>query len=131
MPITTITGPFGQEIKGKLLQQITSEGGVGFITEDGEGIITEDEIILAPGAGGNACCPVTVIDFVSTKTEITYNQELINKHGRTPQVKVFYLDEETGFYVGGAYSRVVFRGLPVEQIIIDHGGMAVGYVKLT
>ena len=130
MPINKIIGPFGSELKNALIK-ITTEDGFGIITEDGEQIIQENDIVLEAGSGGNACCPPSLFDFVNEEeTVITYNQDLINKHGRTPRVNAYYFNEVSGFYVGGIYTKIAFEGLPVQNIRINHGGVSTGFIKL-
>lgn len=130
MPVNTIKGPFGAEIRNALLK-ITDEAGIGIVTEDGEQIITEDAITLEDGSGGAACCPPTIFVFNEVEeTVITYSPDLIAKHGQTPRVNAYYYNGETGFYVGGIYTRIAFEGLPVKKIKVNHGGINTGFIKL-
>ncbi len=134
MPITSISGPFGQGIVDALSHFAVESGG-DIVLENGSGaIISESDIELTPGAGSGACCPETIIEFDNTpETYVLYTQDFINKHGRTPQVEAYY--QQVGvsgdIIIAGAYTRKALIGVPTEAIRVNHGGNQSGFLKIT
>jgi hypothetical protein len=150
MPITVIRGPFCEQLFGDYIAHETENAPdllVPIIMEDGSGnILPEDAAFGLYGVicadGQSVCCnPPTEVRFVNqTKTEIGYGPSLRAKHGRWPQVYLYYYNvvEEVGeLNIIGVLTRVSIQreltklgiGDP-EKIIIDHGGVATGIVKI-
>lgn len=150
MPINVIRGPFCEQLFGDYIAHETETPPdflVPIIMEDGSGnILPEDAAFGLYGVtcadGQEVCCSTpTEVRFVrQLKTEIIYGDSLRAKHGVWPQVYLYYYsvgDEVGELNIIGVLTRVsIFRertklgvGNP-ERIVIDHGGLATGIVKI-
>lgn len=76
------------------------------------------------------CCPTSQIPFSNAATStVEYSIAMQQQYGATPKVQVWYFDPETGeFYLSNSFfTRVAFED---NQIRIDHGGPASGYIVI-
>lgn len=77
-----------------------------------------------------ACCPDTKFSFFNTSTtSIAYTPALRELYGNTPHVEVLYWDG-TQYVRQGIFTEVRLVGSPVTSIVIDHGGISQGMVKI-
>jgi hypothetical protein len=141
MPIDVISGPFCQQFFANYIahETDTAEVGVPIIMEDGSGnILPENAIFGLYGTecveGQPVCCntPSEVRFVGQLKTEIFYTATMRAKHGTWPQVYVYYYypTNDGELILGGILTRVSMVGMPATKIIIDHGGVATGIVKI-
>lgn len=77
-----------------------------------------------------SCCTPTIIPFfnVSSST-ITYGPSMVLQYGVVPKVTVLYKDG-TQYVSAGIGTQVKFDTYPVTEITVDHGGPAIGIIKI-
>jgi hypothetical protein len=67
------------------------------------------------------CCSTNITRFLLATTTT------INFTGQKPTVSVIYLQPDGSFLVAGVFTQINVIG---NQVVVDHGGVASGYVKL-
>lgn len=76
------------------------------------------------------CCNPHIETFFNVaSTTINYGPSLQAEHGPAPKVTVLYWDG-TQYVAAGVFTSVSFVGYPVTQVVVDHGGLATGLLKL-
>lgn len=79
-----------------------------------------------------SCCPYNITFFAGvTTTTISYPAAFKSAFGQKPRATVYYWDETAqNYYTNNDIpgSQVKFDG---DAVIIDHGGPASGYVKIS
>lgn len=77
------------------------------------------------------CCSPRIQAFSSLSTiSIPYNQTYRDAYGNVPNVDVYIRDEESGQYVDTEFIQVHLKGSPLNEVAIDFGGPATGFVKI-
>lgn len=72
------------------------------------------------------CCPATIVTFTNQPSStIGYTGGLAEQYGPEPNVQVFY--KEGTEFVQSEFSEVKFNG---STIIVDHGGLNTGIIKI-
>lgn len=142
MPITSITGPFCQELFSTYIahETDTAEINVPIMMEDGENVILPED---ATTGNSNTeclveevCCnePEYFLFVNESQTVIGYGSEMIARHGQDPSVFTFYYDtdaEEGGLLSSvGVYTKIAFDTIPLTKITVTHGGPASGVIKI-
>lgn len=73
------------------------------------------------------CCPPTIVFFGNaSSTTINYFPSLAAQYGVDPNVQVYYQDG-TEYVLSDDQNEVKFDG---TDIVVDHGGPQVGFVKV-
>lgn len=73
------------------------------------------------------CCPPTIVSFGNvSSTTINYSPSLAALYGVDPNVQVYYKDG-TEYVLSDDQNEVKFNGV---DIVVDHGGIAVGFLKI-
>lgn len=79
-----------------------------------------------------ACCTPTIVPFTNvSSTTFGYSAPFVAKYGSTPRTKLYYWDADAKNYYnnnGIPESEIKFDG---ENIFVDHGGPASGYIKIS
>lgn len=76
------------------------------------------------------CCNPTISTFFNEAvTTIAYGPALQATHGQAPKVTVLYWDG-TQYVAAGIFTSVKFDTYPVSEIIVDHGGVSTGILKI-
>lgn len=141
MPVDLITGPFCIEITNAYIAHETDAPGseVPILLEDESGPLLPESAAsglygVVCGEGQEVCCntPTTFKFISSARTEIVYGPSLRTKHGTWPHVYVYYYqpDEDGEIIIMGVFTRVSMVGSPPTKIIVDHGGVATGIIKI-
>lgn len=73
-----------------------------------------------------SCCSPTIFPFNEAITTVNYSPSLAALYGSTPNVQIYYRDG-TEYVLSDDMSGVVFDG---TDIVADHGGLAVGFLKV-
>lgn len=139
MPITHIYGPECLSIVYDYIahETDTAEAEVPIITEDEMVIIPEDAVF---GGGDIECLPGDVVCCVEPsvflftnqlRTEIVWGDVMRTRHGHSPSVFVYYYSSVDGsFSIVGDYTKIAFVGNPLTKIVVDHGGLSTGFLKV-
>lgn len=72
------------------------------------------------------CCTPTIFPFSEAVTTINYFPYLASLYGPTPNTQVYY-QEGTEYVLSDDLNLVTFDGV---DIVADHGGVAVGFLKV-
>lgn len=74
-----------------------------------------------------SCCPATIVSFGNvSSTTINYSPSLAALYGSDPNVQVYYKDG-TEYVLSDDMNEVRFDG---TDIVVDHGGAAIGFIKV-
>lgn len=77
-----------------------------------------------------SCCNPTIIPFFNTATtSVSYGPALQQQYGPAPNVSVSYWDG-TQYVASGIMTQIKFDTYPVTQIVVDHGGVSTGLLKI-
>lgn len=78
------------------------------------------------------CCPSTTVQFINkSQSTIPYTEQMRDLYGRVPRVQIAYFDPEANdYYISNNQTLVKLTGNPVSNIVIDHGGVSTGMVKI-
>lgn len=78
------------------------------------------------------CCEPTIVEFMNVEqTNVTYSNQIRQKHGDVPRVDVLYFNPDTGkFDFDNMGFLIKLQGSPVNNIHIDHGGRFSGIIKI-
>lgn len=74
------------------------------------------------------CLPYTQAFSNVATTSIVYSDALKSKYGVAPIVEVFYYDEDYNEYTKSPYPGIRIEG---GMIMLDYGGLATGFVKIS
>jgi hypothetical protein len=76
------------------------------------------------------CCNPTIIPFFNTpSTTISYGPAMATQYGAAPKVTVVYWDG-VQYVAAGIMTQIKFDTFPVTSIVVDHGGPAIGLIKI-
>lgn len=80
-----------------------------------------------------SCCPLNIVPFNNESVSVvSYSQTFRDTYGQRPKVQVLYYDSIAGnYYVSNNQSSVRLSGSPTDTITVDHGGSAVGLIKIS
>lgn len=72
------------------------------------------------------CCEATIFTFNEAETIINYSPALRALYGQDPNVQVYYKDGAE-YVLSDDMNQVKFDG---TDIVVDHGGINVGIIKV-
>jgi len=76
-----------------------------------------------------SCCPSNIVPFFDVATSVI---PYAGQFGPEPKVSLYYRDPDTGqWYTVNAFMGTSVHFDPVlSEILIDHGGILTGFVKI-
>lgn len=73
-----------------------------------------------------SCCPATIFPFAEAVTTVNYSPALAELYGPQPNTQVYY-QQGTEYVLSDDMNLVTFDG---TDIVADHGGFNVGFLKI-
>lgn len=80
-----------------------------------------------------SCCPSNIVPFFDEAvTVVPYSDSMKAAFGPEPHVSVFYKDPVTGIWytISGIMGTEVKYDESLSEILIDHGGVLTGFIKI-